>query len=543
MHIRRIHLREYKRFTELTVDLPVPARLVMMCGPNGSGKSSLLEGMKLWQDVNSSDLGRSGDTDYHIKGKWAGQGDWANQVSLDLHEGEIPPDELVKIMYFRTAYRHEPEFAIGQINRTPQNLQVGRPGRMIDNDVRVSANYQRLVGQSIEMWFAETDKTVGAIALRERLIGRLSDAIKQVLPDVELEGLVDPMSSGTFRFSKGIAVDFPYMLLSGGEKAVFDLLLDMSINSAALESPVICIDEPEAHTNPLVQADLLDGLLGLAGEGSQLWLATHSVAMLRRARELSDAKPGSVAFLDFGDRDFDQPQDLAPVSLSRAFWKRTIATSLGDVADLVAPSTLVLCEGQPSTGARAEFDARCLRAVFSDHTPEAEFVAVGNDRQVIADQVGLGQAVQTVLAGTAVTRLIDRDERSATEVDSLRAEGVTVLGRRNLESYLLDGEVLRALCTAVGHPERWPEIRSARDEAHAAATSRGKPEDDWKATKGDIYNACKRILGLQQGGSSADIFLLEQLAPLIDPRMAIYDELHHDVFGRSARSSTENPSG
>lgn len=65
MHIRRIHLREYKRFTELTVDLPVPARLVMMCGPNGSGKSSLLEGMKLWQDVNSSDLGRSGDTDYH----------------------------------------------------------------------------------------------------------------------------------------------------------------------------------------------------------------------------------------------------------------------------------------------------------------------------------------------------------------------------------------------------------------------------------------------------------------------------------------------
>jgi recombinational DNA repair ATPase RecF len=62
MHIRRIHLREYKRFTELTVDLPRPARLVMMCGPNGSGKSSLLEAMKLWHDVHSNDLGRSGDT-------------------------------------------------------------------------------------------------------------------------------------------------------------------------------------------------------------------------------------------------------------------------------------------------------------------------------------------------------------------------------------------------------------------------------------------------------------------------------------------------
>jgi recombinational DNA repair ATPase RecF len=54
MHIRRIHLREYKCFTELTVELPTPARLVMMCGPNGNGKSSLLEAMKLWHDVRSS---------------------------------------------------------------------------------------------------------------------------------------------------------------------------------------------------------------------------------------------------------------------------------------------------------------------------------------------------------------------------------------------------------------------------------------------------------------------------------------------------------
>jgi recombinational DNA repair ATPase RecF len=61
MHIRRIHLREYKRFTELTVELPTPTRLVMMCGPNGSGKSSLLEAMKLWHDVHCNNLARGGD--------------------------------------------------------------------------------------------------------------------------------------------------------------------------------------------------------------------------------------------------------------------------------------------------------------------------------------------------------------------------------------------------------------------------------------------------------------------------------------------------
>ena len=531
MHIRKIRLREYKRFTDLTVDLPAPARLVMMCGPNGSGKSSLLEAMKLWHDVHSQDLSRSGDASYHIKGKWRGEGEWADNVSLEFLEGEVQAGELLKVMYFRTAYRHEPEFALGQITRHPQGLATARPGRMIDNDVRVSDNYQRLVTQSIDAWFSETDEMVGAVALREVLIGHLRDAVVEVLPDIELKGLVDPMSGGTFRFAKGATDNFPYMLLSGGEKAVFDLLLDMSIKSALLESPVICIDEPEAHTNPLVQSKLLDSLLDLAGESSQLWLATHSVGMLRRARELSDASPGSVTFLDFDERDFDQRQELTPVSLSRAFWKQTIATSLGDIAALIAPEILVLCEGQPSSGDRANFDARCLRAIFGNHEPDVEFVAVGNDRQVIADQVGVGEAVQTVVAGTTVIRLIDRDERSPAEVADLRDEGVTVLGRRNLESYLLDEEVLKAFCEKVGHSDRWSDVQQARKAALTSAVDRGKQSDDWKATKGDIYTACKKTLNIQQMGATADRFLVEQLAPLIKPPMRIYEEVRRDVFG------------
>lgn len=40
---------------------------------------------------------------------------------------------------------------------------------MIDNDVRVSANYQRLVGLAFGALFTETDETVGAVALREQL--------------------------------------------------------------------------------------------------------------------------------------------------------------------------------------------------------------------------------------------------------------------------------------------------------------------------------------------------------------------------------------
>lgn len=515
MHVASILLRDYKRFTALDVTLPEPARLVMLCGPNGSGKSSLLQAMKLWQDVNGG-RGYDSDAEYHHKGGLPGMVE-PQRVQLGFHEDVQPGPELARQMYFRTAYRNEPEFAVSSIQRAGDVLDGPRPQRMIDNDVRVSDNYQRLAGQTFAAVF-NTDDTSTAEP-RERLLGRLAAALMTVLPKLRLVGMADPLSGGTFRFGKGVVDDFPYKNLSGGEKAVFDLLLDLAVKSNVFADAVVCIDEPEAHTNPVVQGSLVDALLELMGPRGQLWLATHSVGMLRRARELADAGP--VALLDFADPDFDQPQTMQPVSLSRAFWRKTLAASLGDVAELVAPSRIVLCEGQPGQGQRAEFDARCLRAVFLDHDPDVEFIAVGNDRQVIADQVGLGHAVQALVPGTKVIRLIDRDERSGTEIEALQKEGVTVLGRRNLEGYLLDEAVLEAYCQLRGQPGKWPELQQRRNQAMASAVAGGKPDDDWKATKGDIYNAAKRLLGLRHAGSTSDVFLAEELAPLLAPGMAV----------------------
>ena len=91
--------------------------------------------------------------------------------------------------------------------------------------------------------------------------------------------------------------------------------------------------------------------------------------------------------------------------------------------------------------------------------------------------------------------------------------------------------MLRAYCDAIGQPGGWPDIQQARTEARKSADRGGKPSDDWKATKGDIYNACKRILRLTQVGSTADIFLVEQLSPLLRPGMSVYEELSRQVFG------------
>ncbi len=55
--------------------------------------------------------------------------------------------------------------------------------------------------------------------------------------------------------------------------------------------------------------------------------------------------PAEVIFLDFEGRDFDAPVTLQPVKPDRQFWKRILAVALDDMATLVAPATVVMCEG------------------------------------------------------------------------------------------------------------------------------------------------------------------------------------------------------
>ena len=48
MRITRVHLRNYKRFTDLHItDIPQSSRLVVLVGPNGSGKSSVFDAFLL----------------------------------------------------------------------------------------------------------------------------------------------------------------------------------------------------------------------------------------------------------------------------------------------------------------------------------------------------------------------------------------------------------------------------------------------------------------------------------------------------------------
>ena len=298
------------------------------------------------------------------------------------------------------------------------------------------------------------------------------------------------------------------------------------------DDTIYCIDEPESHLHARLEAKLLSVLNELIPENCQLMLATHSIGMMRQARDIESAKAGSVVFLDFGGRNFDETQVIEPAEPNRTFWKKAYDVALGDLAELVAPSRVVICEGEPITSPPVKnhsLDARCYERIFEDEFPETEFVSMGSDQQIVGDKRGLAETLRRLIGTMSVVRLIDLDDRSPEGVEEINRQGVRVLSRRNLESYLFDDEVLRKLATVSGNDGKSEELLAEKQSILTKIPDR--PKDDLKPARGNIYVACKKILGLERPGNDTEEFMRDTLAPLITPGMIVYDELKRDIFG------------
>jgi hypothetical protein len=364
---------------------------------------------------------------------------------------------------------------------------------------------------------------------RDATIGEIRNVMGRLFPGVKLNGLGNPLSVGTFKFDKGESKGFAYMNLSGGEKAAFDLVLDVIIKKREFDDTVFFIDEPEAHMASTLQGALLQELYEQIPDGSQLWIATHSLGVMRKARDLSKAKSGAVAFLDFEGLNFDLPVVMRPTLPDRPFWKRAMQIALDDLAGYIAPERVILCEGGRLDGA-ADFDAECYNEIFQREFPEVVFLGAGNSHEVQTDPRGIGQLLKALAPSVSIDRLIDRDDNSEAEIRQRRSAGINVLSLRTIESYLLADETLSLLCESLGKPEIIGELLKVKKDAIANSVAAGGPVDDLKRVAGDIYNAAKRLFPEHKLGSDRRAFMKGMCAHLIRPGTQIYSRLKADIF-------------
>ncbi len=457
---------------------------------------------------------------------------WNNQVQIEFHT----PNSGKKTFYLRSAHRNDPEFQIQNLAKQSNPIDEMRVRRMIETDSTVSQNYQRLASDAFEDAFDRMNETQTLKQFRDASIGEIGDAVSRLFPDLKLETLGNPLNDGTFRFTKGMATDFSYKNLSGGEKAAFDLLLDMIVKRRKFDDTVFGIDEPETHMNTRLQGALLGELYQLIPEGSQLWVSTHSIGMMRKARELYKQHPNQVIFLDFEGHDYDQSVVMSSVAPTRVFWERVLRVALDDLADLVAPSEIVLCEGNPKgpiAGKNEEHDARCYESIFSEEFPDTKFISAGSSKEVSGDRLRFAAAFPKIIPGIKICRLIDRDDHSPQDAVELKANGVMTLSKRHIESYLYDEEVLAALYHQKGRILEYIELQAARQKALTDSHTRGRPLDDVKSAASDISSFVKTHLKMTAVGNDQMAFARNVLAPLIRPGMQVYAQLRTDIFDLS----------
>ena len=233
MRIKTVRLKNYKRFTELTIaDLPETARLVVLVGPNGTGKSSVFDSFLLKAKAAVNNVRLSGDTEQYYDKVPQSQttGEVATRVGIEFHGADEGHVDWSAAFQVRSAYRNESDFRIQQLRATRPTDAEPRIARIIDPDESVSKNYQRMVWKRLQDLDRDAPEEVTIGEYRRESLGDLQKAMRRLFSDPGLS-LQDfgGIQAGSFRFSKGTVADFHYKNLSSGEKAAFDILLDVFV--------------------------------------------------------------------------------------------------------------------------------------------------------------------------------------------------------------------------------------------------------------------------------------------------------------------------
>ena len=182
----------------------------------------------------------------------------------------------------------------------------------------------------------------------------------------------------------------------------------------------------------------------------------------------------------------------------------------------------VFCEGE-------EFDAECYRNIFKDPYPEVCFVSLGARGNVEKSVTAANLAIGKIAESARVIGIIDRDKATEGEIERNAEKGIRTLSRTTIEGYLLDDEVLTKLCTDHGASDKINDLLTAKQ--NALQQNKLKSSDNLKSIVQQVHGAAQKTLKSANLGNTRESFMMDVLAPLIQPGMKVYEELHEDIFG------------
>ena len=536
MYIKKIQMKDYKRFHDLTIDLGEnPKRIVALVGPNGCGKSSVFDSMLYLNRSGIQNIGRninSKDYHYHSLCQDPGYNFTNGKIKIDFTTGTFNSvlRELKKIgkgntiFSFRSSFRYNSDLKLKQTTAiddiTKNNYGASTAS---DLDQRITEDYKRLLAKYNDYL---NQKDLRPSEARNHIIGELNESLKKCL-DLEISSMGSVESDkGTLYFKKNDSdIEFDYNVLSAGEKEVVDILLDLYLRKDAYNDTIYIIDEPELHLNTSIQRALLIEINKMIPKNCQIWIATHSIGFLRALQvELKDISQ----IIEFKKENMWASKEyvLTPAQFSHSQWQNLFSTALDDLSKLICPKTIIYCEGQDKPkkdGSDGGLDAHVYNTIFSQQYPEVLFISSGGNTELDQRSDIAILILSKVFSELQILVLKDRDMASG-KMTSLKDRELylennpknhRVLKRFEIENYLYDKEVLEAYCL-----ENHLEFNLDKYNSIVKDINNDNLKDQTSAIK-----SCCNI----KGSLNPEVFK-RNLASYITKDMNVYKELEEVIF-------------
>lgn len=352
MFVSKLQLTNFKRFTDLTIDLSgleTPPRLVLLIGANGSGKSSVFDAFELL--TPKPDTGFRPHEYYFFKernSEYKLSVDFADGNGLDYlgYSGlRKRSDVNNNVFYGRSALRQVPFLRYNQ-NRNPQDTlknDADRPANYAARDFRLYADIDIVSLRLLDAFTSQSDRVAGEILAEFRQ--PLNDAFHRIFGEsgvtvLQLETLnLSANNQGAEVYFKKGKSRYHYNLLSTGEKEVFNILLNLFVRGQDYKDTIYFIDELDLHLNTSLQKSLLRELIEhWLPENCQLWTASHSLGFIEYASESERA-----VIVDLDNLDFDQSQRILPATKT-GYELFEIAVPAKSLASLLSDKRIVFAE-------------------------------------------------------------------------------------------------------------------------------------------------------------------------------------------------------
>lgn len=348
------------------------------------------------------------------------------------------------VLEYHSASRIYEREAVGGVNL---NLDAVTEQRRTQSLYNWREKYKNVKSELAAHYVRET------IAQKSGVAGRFPD-LNETLTALFEQFFPDKSYHGP-RASPAGLVDFPVWIdgkpahdideLSSGEKELVYGYL--RLRNSAPHSSVLLIDEPELHLNPRLLQGMPDFYHKYLGSelGNQLWLVTHSDALLRQAV----GRQTYSVFHMASAAGPDAPDSQAIAISANDEMERAVVDIVGDLAAYRPRGKVVIVEGDPDSAVDVEIIGR----LFPEFEKRVNLVSGGNKSRVRDLYAVLSQAAEDAGLADRFYAITDRDHSS---LESAAGDNVMKWDSYHIENYLLDPSYLRKAILAVRGTTKTP---------------------------------------------------------------------------------------